>query len=288
MREGAAIQELSGGRLHLQHGPIDIVLKAWGATPALQAAYTAAAARFPDILPELVGDLSDLRKTMSASPRPASVVAGRMLAACAPFADIFITPMAAVAGSVADEILAAMLAAAPLDRAYVNNGGDIAVHLTAGAELEIGIASDFGDDARLPGVAGRVSLRGGDGVGGLATSGWRGRSFSLGIADSVTVLAANAAAADAAATLIANAVNVDSLAVSRRPARELDPDSDLGDRMVTTAVAILSPAEVRHALAAGLDCAVGFRARGLIIDAALTCAGTTCTLAGAFGRLENV
>ena len=31
---------------------------------------------------------------------------------------------------------------------------------------------------------------------GVATSGWRGRSHSLGIADSVTVVARNAAAAD--------------------------------------------------------------------------------------------
>ena len=40
-------------------------------------------------------------------------------------------------------------------------------------------------------------------VRGVATSGWRGRSHSLGIADSVTVLAATAAMADAAATVIA-------------------------------------------------------------------------------------
>ena len=43
---------------------------------------------------------------------------------------------------------------------------------------------------------------------GIATSGWRGRSFSLGIADAVTVLAATAAEADAAATVIANAVDL--------------------------------------------------------------------------------
>ena len=53
-----------------------------------------------------------------------------MHAAVAPFAEeSFITPMAAVAGAVADEILQAMRRAAPLARAYVNNGGDIALHL---------------------------------------------------------------------------------------------------------------------------------------------------------------
>ena len=39
----------------------------------------------------------------------------------------FITPMVAVAGSVADYILDAM--GGGLDRAIVNNGGDIALHL---------------------------------------------------------------------------------------------------------------------------------------------------------------
>ena len=66
---------------------------------------------------------------------------------------------------------------------------------------------------------------------GVATSGWRGRSFSLGIADAVTVLAATAAAADAAATIIANAVDLPGHpAIARRPASELEDDSDLGDR----------------------------------------------------------
>ena len=68
------------------------------------------------------------------------VVARRMHAAVAPFAtDAFITPMAAVAGSVAEEILGAMLAAARLDRAYVNNGGDIALHLAGSEQFTVGL-----------------------------------------------------------------------------------------------------------------------------------------------------
>ncbi len=38
--------------------------------------------------------------------------------------------MAAVAGAVADHILAAMIAGRRLAKAYVNDGGDIALHLT--------------------------------------------------------------------------------------------------------------------------------------------------------------
>jgi len=88
-------------------------------------------------------------------------------------------------------------------------------------------------------------------VRGIATSGWRGRSFSLGIADSVTVLARDGAAADAAATLVANAVNVDHPAVERRPARDLDPDSDLREHPVTVAVGTLDFEALAEALARG-------------------------------------
>ena len=133
------------------------------------------------------------------------VVARRMHAAVAPFAaDYFITPMAAVAGSVAEEILGAMLAAAPLERAYVNNGGDIALHLTGSASFSVGLM----DRPDRAGVMQTMTVHADDPVRGIATSGRHGRSFSLGIADAVTVLARTAAQADAAATVIANAVDL--------------------------------------------------------------------------------
>ena len=53
--------------------------------------------------------------------------------------EYFITPMAAVAGAVAEEILAAMASAAELSRAYVNDGGDIALHLAAGEKFVVGM-----------------------------------------------------------------------------------------------------------------------------------------------------
>ena len=105
-----------------------------------------------------------------------------------------------------------------------------------GHALDIGVAGDFSRGAVPAHQRRRPPRRRRSGIGGIATSGARGRSFSLGIADSVTVLARDAATADAAATLIANAVDIDSPAIMRRPARELDPDSDLGDRLVTVSV----------------------------------------------------
>jgi hypothetical protein len=191
-----------------------------------------------------------------------------MEAAVAPLAERFITPMAAVAGSVADEVLAATLAGRRLDRAYVNNGGDSAIHLCNGESMTLAIAGTG------HGMADRITIRAGDGVRGIATSGWRGRSFSLGVADAVTVLARNGAEADAAATLIANAVDLPgNPAIGRVPARDLAPDSDLGEMLVTQSVGALAPGEVARALDNGLAVAEDFRRRGLIAASALFLAG---------------
>jgi uncharacterized protein len=271
------VRELHGGRLHLSHGPIDVVLRAWGEPRAVATAYRAAALRFGGILPELCRELPRLRTPIGAGEPPESPVGRRMAAACRPFADVFLTPMAAVAGSVADELMAVMLGAGGLDRAYVNDGGDIAVHCAPGAALDIGVAGGFGRGP-LPRLNGRVRIGHGDGVGGIATSGARGRSFSLGIADSVTVLAADAATADAAATLIANAVDCDHPAVVRQPASALDPDSDLGDRPVTVAVGPLPRAAVLAAIEAGRRRAADYQARGLIVDAVLMLQGEAATI----------
>ena len=230
-----------------------------------------AEARFQTILGELVAELVHLRKPAGAAPRHfVGPTAGRMERAVQKFHPEFITPMAAVAGSVADEIMAAMRAAADLDKAYVNNGGDIAIHLAPGAEIRAAIAGTG------HGFADRLVIRAADPVRGIATSGWRGRSFSLGIADAVTVLANDAAAADAAATLIANAVDLPGhRAIVRQPANELSPDSDLGDRLVTTAVGLLSADDIAKALDSGAAVADEYRKRGLIVAAALFLAGDT-------------
>jgi ApbE superfamily uncharacterized protein (UPF0280 family) len=188
-----------------------------------------------------------------------------MAAACWPHRRAFVTPMAAVAGAVADEVLAAMCAGDGLVRAYINNGGDIALYLRPGERFETGIVSRI----EAPGIDGIATIDAASKVRGIATSGRGGRSFSLGIADSVTVLASSAAAADVAATLIANAVNVDHPAIERR-ALELDPDSDLGERAVTVAVGALEDEAAAHALDAGATAAAAMRRAGLAHAALLT------------------
>lgn len=255
-----------GKRLHLQHGPIDLIIGADG--PEQASAFRVASTCFATILDDLVAELPLLRHAVGQT-RPDGPVARRMHDAVFPHAAAeFVTPMAAVAGAVADELLNAMTAAVRLDRAYVNNGGDIALHLLHGERFRLAMAGLDGTDL------GRVTICGTDAPRGVATSGLGGRSLSRGIADTVTVLAATAAAADAAATLIANAVDLpDHPAIRRSPACEVNPDSDLGNRMIVTGCGPLSNAEISDALERGARRAQQMIDTGLIFGSALVLRG---------------
>jgi ApbE superfamily uncharacterized protein (UPF0280 family) len=263
-----AAMSADGSRLHLQHGPIDLIIEAWGDPDEVAGAYRRAWERFRPVLDELVAELPALRRPIDpALPEPASPVGRRMAAAVRPFGDRHVTPMAAVAGAVADEIRAAMVEGGDLRRAYVNDGGDIALHLSPGESIDVGLVPV----PQRPALLGKAKVRAEDPVRGVATSGRLGRSSSLGIADAVTVLASSAALADAAATLIANAVDLPGHpAIARVPAHELDPDSDLGERPVTTAVGPLNSDEVARALASGVEEAERMHVDGLI-EAAVLC-----------------
>ncbi|HLI10529.1 MAG TPA: UPF0280 family protein [Alphaproteobacteria bacterium] len=286
---GSAVAALlpDGRRLHLQHGPIDLVIEAFGAADEVRRAYRQAAARFDGLLDELVAELSLLRHPLGArDPQARGAVARRMVAACRPYCDDFITPMAAVAGAVADEVLAALAAGRDLARGYVNDGGDIALHLRPGERFRAGIIADVA----MPEIFATLVIDAAAPVRGIATSGRAtkgqgGRSFSRGIADSVTVLAKDGAAADAAATMVANAVDIDHPAIRREPARALDPDSDLGDILVTVAVGELGAAEIALALARGEALARRLREAGHIHGAVLTLKGACRVVGGDALRL---
>ncbi len=261
--QGAVARRLADGRLHLNHGPIDLIIEAWG--PGTDAGYRLAIQRFETVLDELVGELAILRAPLGDQPVQGAV-ASRMVKAVQAYKSVFVTPMAAVAGAVADEICAHLVAGGDIQKAYVNNGGDIAVFLSQGQELRAAL--------HARGDAGRVTFRASDGARGLATSGWRGRSHSLGIADAVSVVGKNAAEADAAATLIANAVDLPGHGrITRERAVDLAPDSDLGEKLVTTGVGSLTHGEVERALAAGAQVAEIMLERGQILGAVLLLAG---------------
>lgn len=292
MNPRAQIRWLSDGRrLHLQDGPIDLILEAFGAPGEVGAAYRAACERFGTVLDELCGELPFLRTALPSGAAaeahwPQGAVARRMTAATMPYAaQHFITPMAAVAGAVADEILAAMVGAAELSRAYVNDGGDIAIHLSAGEKFVVGMV----ERPDRPSLFGAATFDASQPARGIATSGWRGRSFSLGIADAVTVLAHDGATADAAATIIANAVDLPGHPqIVRVPARELSPESDLGNLPVTQSVGELTPVEIDEALESGARGAESFLQSGLIHATALCLQGAVRVVGGVeFAQIDS-
>ncbi len=272
---GAVRARLGDGRWHFQHGPIDCIVFAEGESGAAAECIDRAWLRFRGVLSELVAELpllrADLSSAAGAAVAPRGPIARRMVAACRVHATggRFLTAMAAVAGSVAEELVAAFTGPR-IHRAYVNNGGDIALHLAPGASFDVGLFTDPAHGLAGRPLDGRFAIDATSPVRGIATSGWRGRSFSLGIADAVTVLAASASGADAAATVIANAVDVDDPRIVRRPASELRDDSDLGDRLVTCAVPSLPEARVTQALESGRRAAAREIAAGRIV-ASLLC-----------------
>ena len=259
-----------GCRLHLNHGPIDLIIEAFG--QSRQDAYQLAARRFDSVLDELVTELKSLRQPCRSGRQFSGTIATRMQTAVEPFLPQFITPMAAVAGAVADEILQTIKTLPGLERIYVNNGGDTAFYLADGQQIKAAIATPF---------PANIVIRSSDNFRGIATSGWQGRSQSLGIADSVSVVGENCASADAAATMIANCVDLPGHpCIARQPASQLFPDSDLGDRLVTTGVGSLTHNEVATALSHGETAARSYLAKGIIGGAMLVVNNQTRQIGG--------
>jgi ApbE superfamily uncharacterized protein (UPF0280 family) len=274
---------LPDGRLHLQDGPIDLVIGIEGARAAILEAREGAWRALHGVLAALSVELPLLRAPLLGRlPDLRHPIGRRMAEAAWPHRAQFVTPMVAVAGAVAEHVLLAIAAVPGLSLAHVNNGGDIALHLSPASTLRVGLME--GPEAAAPN--GLAVIRAADPVRGIATSGWRGRSFSLGIADAVTVLAERAPEADAAASVIANAVDAEHASVIRRPAESLDPDSDLGDLPVTVAVGELPPDLVAEALARGVSRAEALLGRGLILGACLRLQGQV-RVVGAAGILAG-
>ena len=246
---------LQENRLHLHHGPIDIIAHVEAPEEIRKCLYESASKRLSTVLEELVSELDLLKLPWSKNhPEPRGSIARKMLNAVNGSMR-FITPMAAVAGAVAEEIMETMILEAnsidtsleSIRRMYVNNGGDISFWLNNGDSFTIGVV----ENTETPELNTKVCLPYESPVRGVATSGWRGRSQSLGIADAVTVLASSSANADAAATLIANDVNAEYPGIVRIPACEVKDDSDLGMRLVTVDVPQLPERIISQALQCG-------------------------------------
>ncbi len=297
-----------GNRLYLCQGPIDLIIHAQGIkgnVSEVAKAYQQARMAFAGILDDLVCELELLRAPIQVnSLKPKGRIAQAMMVACYPHIQPtknspqpppqnslkgnhqggnhqgrlnYITPMAAVAGAVADYVLEATSYGRDLASVYVNNGGDIAIFLTKGESFTVGICSD----PLSNGFMGKVTIRDCD-IRGIATSGWRGRSHSLGIADSVTIFAKNAAFADAAATMISGAIDLPGdCRIQREMAKNLLPDSDLREKLVTVNVGKLDAYNIELALEKGVRLGHDLWERGLIMFGVLTLQGRVRTVGDA-------
>jgi hypothetical protein len=182
-----------------------------------------------------------------------------------------LTPMAAVAGSVADAIKDFLKNECP-DLVSINNGGDISIFNRKGRGLKIDIG-DIHTGESSPYMLNIEQLI----DYGLATSGFGGRSFTLGLADSVTVIAATGAVADAAATFICNYTNTESDKVIRQKASEIDPLTDIPDDNVTIRINQLNKNDILQALVNGLNIAANIKKQKHIYDAVIKLHGHMVT-----------
>ena len=238
------LTEVGPGKVFLDYGPISMVIAASRDGEPMTELCRDAGQVAVDCLSELGPQLKYLKRSWTqCEPDELSGVAFAMWQAVQSTGDINLTPMAAVAGAFADKV-ADWLQQQGATKALVNNGGDVAIRLLADETTKVGVMPEIGG----VGFSKLVRLTAGDGIGGIATSGLGGRSFTCGIMESVTVLAKSCAVADAFATSLANGSYIDSPAVVRGLARLIDPDTDIPDLMVTESVGRLTPQEVNQSM----------------------------------------
>lgn len=237
------LHTLPDGRVFVDYGPVSMVITARRQGSPFPALAEAAFPLIESSLAEISAALPVLRQPsgtgnfsgLEGLPR---VMAEAVLAA----GEATLTPMAAVAGTVADAV-ADWIFARGADSVAVNNGGDVALRLGPGQQMRMGILPEL--DGRITQV---VTLRAEDGIGGVCTSGLGGRSLTRGIASAVTVFSGRCAVADACATHLANCSYVASPRVHTCLAGELEPQSDIAGLRVVRQVEPLEEAELRQGL----------------------------------------
>jgi uncharacterized protein len=197
--------------------------------------------------------------------------------------DSDLTPMASVAGTIADAT-ADFLVSLGMTRVVVNNGGDLALRLTGAERLYVGIRRDI----RSTEVTHKVLLTAEMGIGGVATSGLGGRSFTRGVASSATAFAPTCARADAAATALGNATCVNSSKVERCRAESIYPDTDLKGIEITRVVGELSVREIELALKQATKKAERMVAESVIVGACFFVKGAMRSTEGLLKLLEPV
>lgn len=237
------LHALPDGRVFVDYGPTSMVITArLQGEPQVELAKAA----FP-LIQEVLGEVARALPTLRQYPKDGDfsqleglprVMAEAVLAT----GEETLTPMAAVAGTVADAV-ADWIFARGADMVAVNNGGDVALRLGPGQQMRMGILPEL--DGKISQV---ITIRAEDGIGGVCTSGLGGRSLTRGIASSVTVFSRRCALADACATHIANCSYIDSPRVHTCLAGELEPESDIASLRIVHQVEPLEEFEIQRGL----------------------------------------
>jgi len=264
------IQTLPNGTILVDYGPMHMFISAFESKkPLIKLAEEGA--HFA------MGVLEDLAKFLSVIKKKSQVleieedfpdVVRRMIEATKKMEETDLTPLAAVAGTTAD-VVADFMFSRGGTKIIVDNGGDIAIRLREGEVARVGIKTEI--DVKQPTYL--ISIDSTMGIGGVATSGLGGRSFTKGIASAATALSQTAAFSDAAATVIGNFTNVEDPSIVRSLAEKIYPDTDIAGEWVTIKVGKLSQEKIGEALSRGLSKAYSICQRGLIHRALIAVQG---------------
>ena len=243
-----------------ENGPMRMIIQAWNrGKPDLEMASEAARFSFA-CLEQVAKHHEHLTQQPRDLPLGLGPIPRTMVESVMATGEKDLTPMAAVAGSIADAV-ADWLFTRGMSRVIVNNGGDIAIRLAENETARVGIRTRIDNSS----ISQMVELTGIDYPSwGINTSGLGGRSLTRGIASAVTAFARNSSLADAAATSIANACFVRDDAIVQAPAQMVDPHTDIPGVLVTIKVGKLKKGNVLQAMKKALIRAEQYSEAGII------------------------
>lgn len=277
------IRALQGGDVMAEWGPMRLVISAFlGKTPQPEMSRSAARYAF-EVLERIARWREKLsRACAEISSQIDEPLALEMVSSALTVGDADLTPMAAVAGMIADAV-ADYLADRGMTKVVVNNGGDIAIRLCGVNSATVGIR----EDVRSTDFSHVIRLGPERSAWGVATSGLGGRSLTRGIASAATVIAHKASVADAAATAVANASFVQDPQVTQNYAEQIDPATDIPGTLVTCEAGPLRVETASLSVQWALERANALMERG-VITGAFVCVGSKIGMTDSFReRLTN-
>jgi len=271
MKDGQESTEvLPGGAVLFEYGPMRMSIQVFEHGRVMTDLAKEGSCRARELLEDLAHFLPVIKRKaleLESDERYPDVVR-TMIEATRKLEQPDLTPLASVAGAASDSV-ADFIFLRGGTKIIIDNGGDVALRLREGEVAKVGIKTDI--YARFPEYVLWIdeTMR----IGGVATSGLGGRSFTKGIASAATVLSETASLADGAATVIGNATNVEAPGIRRALAETLYPDTDIAGEWVTIQVGELSDEKIEEALGAGLEKANRLCQKGLIKEALLAVKG---------------